>query len=438
MKEEQRDERVGSFIAELKAIRRGGSKEAPKPHKLLMVLSVLDLLDRGTLRENKIPFSNDLIRQFEAKFRDYAQAGDRCQPGPPFFHLRTAEFWKHKVKDGQQTTYDSIQRVGGATLPITDNIDYAYLRDDIFELFSSVDLRKEVKAEVIRMLEEERQEVCNSDCRLGLAFHESFSIVIPAISQLLHVVSSTGEGETGSGKITRQMLTDHTSLGPNYVRAMPRWACGTGILDQRNCLTALGRRMIQKDPSLIHASTLWAMHYHLAAPQGPGPRFWNYLVSVVLRPGDILETAQVAEAIKQYVGEYEERKVAERTLRNTASVFLGTYSKSDALGPLGLIEQVEPGRYLVKEPDPPSPWVFAYMLSSYWQSNWGEVPGVHVIRVTEPGGPASLLMMGSGTVNRYLRDLQAAGFATVQRHMPPFQLNRNWSDPSVFLERLYD
>jgi hypothetical protein len=158
----------------------------------------------------------------------------------------------------------------------------------------------------------------------------------------------------------------------------------------------------------------------------------------MLKPGDILQRSQVAVAVKQAVSEAGERDVNDRTANQAATVFLGTYAKSDGLGPLGMLEHQEDGSFMVKEPSLPSLQTFAYILSDYWQANWGEVQGVHVARVTESGGPASLLMMGPGTVNRYLRDLQAAGFATVQRHMPPFQLNRNWSNPDVLLERLYD
>lgn len=64
--------------------------------------------------------------------------------------------------------------------------------------------------------------------------------------------------------------------------------------------------------------------------------------------------------------------------------------------------------------------------------------GVSISRLSEPGGLASLLLMGGGSVNRYLGELQAAGFAVVQRRVPPFQINRNWSSPVQFLEKVYD
>ena len=419
-------------------MRRGGSSEDPKPHKLIMILSVLDLLDRGAICGNKILFDAELIRQFEANFRAYAGAGDWCQPGPPFFHLRTADFWKHKIKDDRRAEYAKIKRVGGSTRLITDNIDYAYLREDVFAMLSCADSRSEVRLQILRLLEEEETASLGGlGSRLKVSFHETFSLVRPAIAQLVKV-SAEHEESGGSTKLSRDEIARKTSLGPNYVRAVPRWAYGTGLLDLNYRLTRFGQLMWLKDPSLTNVATLWGMHYHMAAPQGPGPSFWNHLVSNKLRPGDTLETSQIASAIGDRIEEHDSQKIAQKTLITTASVFLGTYSKSDGLGPLGLLEQVETGKYLVKEPEPPSLWVFAYVLADYWRANWGEVPGVNLTQVMEAGGPGALLLMGSGTVNRYLGDLQSAGFAVVQRRSPPFQLNRNWSSPSQFLERLYD
>ena len=39
---------------EIAEMRRGGSNERQKPHKLIMLLSVIDLADAGCLSENKI------------------------------------------------------------------------------------------------------------------------------------------------------------------------------------------------------------------------------------------------------------------------------------------------------------------------------------------------------------------------------------------------
>ena len=272
--------------------------------------------------------------------------------------------------------------------------------------------------------------------RLGLAFHEAFSFSVPAVAQVLSVVSGLGQTEDADG-ITRGLLSAETTLGPNYVRAMPRYCYGSGLLDGNYGLTAFGEAVLRSDSSLSFPSTLWLLHYHLAALGGPGPSFWHYFVTRLLRPGEELSSAEVGVALREQAQE-DGRSVTERTAKTTATVVLGSYSKPDALGPLGLVESLGGGRYMATAPKTPSPlWAFAYGLASHWQTNWGDVTGVNLTRLAEEGGVGPIFMMGGGLINRYLGDLQREGFAVVQRRTPPFQLTRNWDDPDVFLERIY-
>jgi len=273
--------------------------------------------------------------------------------------------------------------------------------------------------------------------RLGPSFHRTFALNRPAIADILRLASHLQKASEKGRVLDFGLIEKNTTLGPVYISSMRRYLYGVGLVDKQERVTEMGARIAAVDPSLQSLTTCWLMHYRLSCKHGVGPSFWGKLACDLLRPGDILQRCQVAAAVRQAVSDAGERDVNDRTANQAATVFLGTYTKSDALGPLGMLEQQADGSFIVNEPSLPSLLTFAYILSDYWQANWGEVPGVHVSRVTEPGGPASLLMMGSGTVNRYLRDLQAAGFATVQRHMPPFQLNRNWPGPEVFLERLY-
>ena len=94
---------------EIETMRRGGSKDEQKPHKLFLLLAVLDLFDQGLIPENRIYFDEPLIKNFEKYFRLFAKEDDWCQPGPPFFHLRSSTFWKHKIKPGRESNYYKLK-----------------------------------------------------------------------------------------------------------------------------------------------------------------------------------------------------------------------------------------------------------------------------------------------------------------------------------------
>lgn len=274
--------------------------------------------------------------------------------------------------------------------------------------------------------------------RLGPSFHRTFPLSRPAVVEIVRLVREHQNREGAGRVLDFDLIATSTALGPVYIASMRRYALGAGLVDEEERLTELGDTVTRKDPGLHAATTCWLLHYSLSCPHGAGPTFWNTVVTQHFRPGHELERRRIGAFIRQQVQQCASEDVSEQTALQAATALLGTYAKSDALGPLGMLEQIEPGRYLVKEPEPPSLWTFAYVLADYWRGNWGEGPGVNVSRVTEVGGPGSILMMGAGTVNKYLGELQSAGFAVVQRRTPPFQLNRNWSTPAQFLERLYD
>lgn len=123
-----------------------------KPHKLVMLLAVLDLFDRKIIVENKIYFNEDLAESFSNIFNLIRIKGDWNQPAPPLFHLRTSNFWKHKIKDGRESQYARLSTSGGGSKRIEDNIDYAYLDSSTYELFSNIGTRQSLRELIITIL----------------------------------------------------------------------------------------------------------------------------------------------------------------------------------------------------------------------------------------------------------------------------------------------
>ena len=138
-------EPLREFENKLERMRRSTAGGKPKPHKLLMLLAVLDLFDEGALRENHIPYDPALLERFGEYFRAVGQEGDWCQPAPPFFHLRSAGFWKHKPVAGREAEYDALTTSGGGSKRILDNIEYAYFDDNAFAVLSTPTGRRSLR-----------------------------------------------------------------------------------------------------------------------------------------------------------------------------------------------------------------------------------------------------------------------------------------------------
>lgn len=114
--------------------RRGTRGRRVRPHKLVMLLAVLDLFDSGLLMENRIPLNDELIGRFRVQ-------DELCQPGPPFFHLRTSGFWHHHVLPEHIPEYRSLTTTGSGTGTIHRLIEYAYLSNGTYRVFIDPDTR---------------------------------------------------------------------------------------------------------------------------------------------------------------------------------------------------------------------------------------------------------------------------------------------------------
>ena len=143
---------LGHITQEIVGLKRGKRRGHSRPHKLVMLLAVIDLAARGLLKENKIFLSDPLLRTFEDIFRLVRKKDDLCQPGPPFFHLRTSGFWFHKVRPEREQEYLRLTTTGGGLQIIDQHIEYAYLRDDVYAFIQDPVARRELRLLVTRLL----------------------------------------------------------------------------------------------------------------------------------------------------------------------------------------------------------------------------------------------------------------------------------------------
>lgn len=280
--------------------------------------------------------------------------------------------------------------------------------------------------------------------RLGPTFHRTFSLIRPAVSQVLDIASDV---ESLDKNTAFDRLREGTNLGTIYVAAMPRYAVGAGLLeDKTNRLTPLGEAVLAHDPDLNHPATLWLMHYHLSAPKGPGPSFWHYLVSRELHVGESFTAAALAEKVRAFL-QQEDVSLVDRSLRTLVTVFTGTYSKSDGLSRLGILperdevsEKSKKGReesLEILEPDAPPVYALGYALAHFWEQQVGALR-TDLSSLSAPGGFAGLFFISMYGLNSALRELQREGYVELEQIAPPHQVVRRWEGKEVFLERLYE
>jgi putative restriction endonuclease len=94
------------WLERLYNLRRDKSGSHERPHKPVLLLAILDLLDHGILTRNEIPLSPDLVKTFKRYFEAVRQHDDQPTIENPFYHLCGDGFWQLVPKPGERPLYE--------------------------------------------------------------------------------------------------------------------------------------------------------------------------------------------------------------------------------------------------------------------------------------------------------------------------------------------
>ncbi|WP_417705494.1 HNH endonuclease [Rheinheimera aquimaris] len=108
-----------------------------KPHKVCMLLAVMDLIECGVIHENRIEFNQALKQSFTLHFQRLRAGNDKDTPDNPFYHLTSDGFWHIKPVVGVE--------FGDITGFSKRKIAYAYLDTELFELMKSSLVRSDLR-----------------------------------------------------------------------------------------------------------------------------------------------------------------------------------------------------------------------------------------------------------------------------------------------------
>jgi putative restriction endonuclease len=109
------------------------------PHKLCMLLAVLDLARAGAFFKNRIYFAPPLLERYDRLFAAVKGPDDHPNPYFPFFHLAGklrgggASFWHLRPIPGREAIVAAMSSAR-SIVDITTNIAYAELDEGLFNL----------------------------------------------------------------------------------------------------------------------------------------------------------------------------------------------------------------------------------------------------------------------------------------------------------------
>ena len=122
-------------------------QEKLAPHKALLLLSVIDLVERGVITDSRIPLSDILEEQF--KHNTVLHLGDSTTYDPkinyPYYHMRSEPFWELV-----STTANPISDISNySTSNLKKHIAYARIDTELQQLLTNSSARAILRAVLI-------------------------------------------------------------------------------------------------------------------------------------------------------------------------------------------------------------------------------------------------------------------------------------------------
>ena len=116
------------------------------PHKPLLLLAVIEMIEQGQIQENKIYFSPALA---ETVMKYWMEVTDRkFNIALPFFHLKSGGFWHLHPNPGQKKVLEGARQIRSIS-GVQEVIAYASLDDDLFVLLTDAGNREVIRQTLI-------------------------------------------------------------------------------------------------------------------------------------------------------------------------------------------------------------------------------------------------------------------------------------------------
>ncbi len=94
-----------------KSLKINSIRDLTAPHKPILLLSIIDLIESGDITTNTITLSKKLEKKFYETWDYYIGTVEHYKPrlGTPFWHLHSEWFWKLIPYEGGEGTIEALK-----------------------------------------------------------------------------------------------------------------------------------------------------------------------------------------------------------------------------------------------------------------------------------------------------------------------------------------
>lgn len=124
---------LSTYIKKFSKLTRGVTQYGKAPHKVVMLLSVLQSFKSKSMMQNRIEVTPELVFLFKTNWSALVHTGHVCNFALPFWHLKGEPFWQLQARFGYEKMMHSNVSVSSLGV-LNTYVMYAQLDADLFQL----------------------------------------------------------------------------------------------------------------------------------------------------------------------------------------------------------------------------------------------------------------------------------------------------------------
>lgn len=148
---------IDDYCQEFADLSVGVSGGKKLPHKALVLLSIMNLIESGAMNENRIELDKVIANQFTELWRKF-MGEEKCPSvWTPFWYLKSESFW-HFKSNGDDGLLEGLLNFAGhpSIGQMRSVIKYAYLDDVLFNFIQSKENRQKLRDVLLKTYLSER------------------------------------------------------------------------------------------------------------------------------------------------------------------------------------------------------------------------------------------------------------------------------------------
>jgi putative restriction endonuclease len=140
-------ELILKYTKQFQSLNRASNKTIGKaPHKPILLLSVIQLIQKGEIQSNRIFITGELLIAFKSNWEKLVTTQHTPNFSLPFFHLHSEPFWRLVYHNGVIDNKEKISSLG----KLKNRIAFAEIDRDLFELLLNPITRFEIENTLLK------------------------------------------------------------------------------------------------------------------------------------------------------------------------------------------------------------------------------------------------------------------------------------------------